>query len=156
MATEDFTTYWSKLLVRLSQDKDVLNNPHQLVKVLRHIADKVQQTIPPSVPYYKPLPPELDTPETGWPYLLARFPDVFDGITLSSEPYYSYLKKSRPQQDAQAIAHLNNPSQADVAEALFGDRGKTGGSYRRRILAALEATTTTQQADNPPNKQKAA
>jgi hypothetical protein len=45
-------------------------------------------------------------------------------------------------QDLQAIQGLINPSQADVAERLFGDRTKTGGSYRRRILAVLGATTT--------------
>ena len=156
MADNNFTTHWGKLLFKLSQDDAVLSNPKQLVKVLRHIADKVQATIPPPYSYLKPLPVELSSPETGWPYLLQRFPDVFDGITLSSEPYYHHLKKSRPMQDAQAIAHLKNPSQADVAEVLFDDRGKTGGSYRRRILAALDATTTRQQADYPQNGKKAA
>jgi len=156
MADNDFTIHWSKLLTKLSQDDAVLSNPAQLVKVLRHIADKVQATIPPPHSYLKPLPAELGGPETGWPYLLQRFPDVFDGINLSSEPYYHYLKKSQPKQDAQAIAHIKNPSQADVAEALFDDRTKTGGSYRRRILAALKATTTEQQANSPQNGKIAA
>ena len=156
MADSNFTTYWGNLLLKLSQDDDVLGDPKQLVKVLRHIADKVQATIPPPRSYSKPLPVELSSPETGWPVLLARFPDVFEGITLSSEPYYRHLKKSQLKQDAQAIAHLKNPSQADVAGVLFDDRGKTGGSYRRRILAALDATTTSQQADYPQSGKKAA
>ena len=45
-------------------------------------------------------------------------------------------------QDINAVRGLINPSQADIAERLFGDRTKTGGSYRRRILAVLGATTT--------------
>lgn len=45
-------------------------------------------------------------------------------------------------EDLEAIQGLINPSQADVAERLFGDRTKTGGSYRRRILAVLGVTTT--------------
>lgn len=88
------------------------------------------------------MPEELKTPETGWPWLIARFPWLFDGIETSKEPYAHYLKKDQKQQDAQAISHLKNPSQADVAEVLFGDRTMTGGSYRRRILAAIAATTT--------------
>lgn len=46
------------------------------------------------------------------------------------------------QQDLQAVMGLKSPTQADVAELLFGDRQKTGGSYRKRILAVLGATTT--------------
>src|SRR3990172_5215745 len=43
-------------------------------------------------------------------------------------------------QDLQAVQGLVEPSQADIAERLFGDRTKTGGSYRRRILTVLGAT----------------
>lgn len=46
------------------------------------------------------------------------------------------------QQDLQAVMGLKSPTQADIAELLFGDRQKTGGAYRRRILAVLGATTT--------------
>lgn len=65
------------------------------------------------------------------------------------------------EKDLQAIQGLKDPSQADVAEALFGDRTRTGGSYRRRILAVLEAqkTTTTsspERATTPVGQQKAA
>lgn len=50
------------------------------------------------------------------------------------------------QQDLQAVAGLKSPTQADVAERLFGDRQKTGGAYRKRILAVLGATTTREDA----------
>lgn len=54
--------------------------------------------------------------------------------------------------DYQAISDLKNPSQADIAERLFGDRTLTGGAYRRRILAALELlqklTTTNNNGQN--------
>jgi len=46
------------------------------------------------------------------------------------------------QQDVEAVQGLKAPSQADIAEQLFGDRTKTGGAYRRRILAVMSATTT--------------
>jgi len=49
----------------------------------------------------------------------------------------------------QAIQGHTINSGADIAQALFGDRTKTGGSFRRRILAvqqALKITTTTTQS----------
>lgn len=46
------------------------------------------------------------------------------------------------QQDLQALQGLTWTSQADIAEHLFQDRTKTGGGYRRRILAVINATTT--------------
>lgn len=50
------------------------------------------------------------------------------------------------QQDLQAVKGLKSPTQADIAERLFGDRQKTGGAYRKRILAVLGATTTREEA----------
>jgi hypothetical protein len=38
------------------------------------------------------LPIELYKAETAWPWLLDRFPWIFDGIRTQSEPYASYLK----------------------------------------------------------------
>jgi hypothetical protein len=46
------------------------------------------------------------------------------------------------ESDLRVVQDLVEPSQADIAERLFGDRTKTGGAYRRRILAVLDATTT--------------
>jgi hypothetical protein len=56
------------------------------------------------------------------------------------------------QQDLQAVQGLVGATQADIAERLFGDRTKTGGSYRRRILAVLGATTTSQQSTTTGQK----
>jgi len=107
------------------------------------------------------LPAVLATPATAWPWLVQRFPWLFDGVELSREPYASYLKSPPIRGDLSQLESLRGRpvSQADVAEALFGDRNKTGGSYRRRILAALEwlATTTPTEATEPdPDKQMAA
>lgn len=38
------------------------------------------------------LPVELYKPETAWPWLLDRFPWLFDDISTEREPYASYLK----------------------------------------------------------------
>lgn len=96
------------------------------------------------------LPAVLDKPETAWPWLVKRFPWLFDGVELTREPYASYLKPAAIAPDLAQLEALRGKvlSQADMAELLFGDRTKTGGSYRRRILAALEwlATTTTPEA----------
>lgn len=100
-------------------------------------------------PLTKPFPPEMNDPYTAWPWLLKHKPWIFDGIDVTREPYAHYLKHAQRSEDAQDIAHLVSPTQADVAEVLFGDRTKTGGSYRRRILAALEATTTNDLPDYP-------
>lgn len=101
----------------------------------------------------KEWPPELENPESAWPYLLNRFPWLFADIDVNREPYAQYVRPrtSQQQADRRAIAHLSDPTQADVAGVLFGDRTKTGGSYRRRILAALGATTTSESADYAKN-----
>ena len=98
-------------------------------------------------------PTELTTPESAWPYLLNRFPWLFADIDVNREPYAQYLRprRSQTETDRAAVAHLVNPTQADIAGALFGDRTKTGGAYRRRILAALDATTTGESADYAAN-----
>jgi hypothetical protein len=56
----------------------------------------------------------------------------------------------------QQVSHLQNPTQADIAEILFGDRTKTGGAYRRRILAAMSATTTSATGQDTQKQQMAA
>lgn len=60
------------------------------------------------------------------------------------------------QQDLKAVAGLKSPTQADIAELLFGDRQKTGGSYRRRILAVLGTTTTREEARSDGRTEKRA
>lgn len=51
----------------------------------------------------------------------------------------------RLQQDLEAIAHLESPSKADIAEALTGDRSYAGATYRRvkAVYDSLNSTTTT-------------
>lgn len=81
------------------------------------------------------------------PHLQTYAPDVRSVLGAEARPGAPGTDV-RLLQDFQAIAHLKNPSQADVAEILFGDRTLTGGAYRRRILAAMELlrkTTTTGQ-----------
>jgi hypothetical protein len=108
------------------------------------------------------LPDLLTGPETAWPWLVKRFPWLFDGIDLKSEPYASYLKTPQVDQDMQLLEPYRGKelSQADVAGLLFGDRTKTGGAYRRRILAVMEAlnptTTSTEGYDDEEYQQKAA
>jgi hypothetical protein len=103
------------------------------------------------------LPAALEKPETAWPWLVRRFPWLFDGVELSREPYASYLKSHQAGPDLAGLEALRGKvlSQADVAELLFGDRTKTGGSYRRRILAALDwlATTTPPAALDPDQEE---
>lgn len=43
------------------------------------------------------LPVELYKPETAWPWLLERFPWLFDDISIGHEPYASYLKSGAPK-----------------------------------------------------------
>lgn len=43
------------------------------------------------------LPVELYKAETAWPWLIERFPWIFDGISVKSEPYASYLKSGPSQ-----------------------------------------------------------
>lgn len=128
----------------LGEGIKIMGRPDELAAELRRWADVLdnndvsQQTARNAAQ----MPVELARPETAWPWLVSRFPWLFDGIDTAHEPYAHYLKKSQSQADADMIKHLQNPTQADVAEVLFGDRTKTGGAYRRRILAALNATTT--------------
>lgn len=73
------------------------------------------------------------------PILCIYVEDVRTAVLSHSEGTGGDFQLS---QDLEAVQGLVEPSQADVAERLFGDRTKTGGSYRRRILAVLGATTT--------------
>lgn len=139
-------------------DIQIGGNAQAMAAELRRLADELEpKTITQARTRAEGLPEELANPETAWPWLVDRFPWLFGGIDLAREPYAKYLDAAQEQQDAAAIAHLDNPSQADVAEVLFGDRTKTGGSYRRRILKAIDAlTTTANRATTTPNQRKKA
>ncbi len=73
------------------------------------------------------------------PILCIYVEDVRTAVLSYSEATGGDFQLS---QDLEAVQGLIAPTQADIAERLFGDRTKTGGSYRRRILAVLGATTT--------------
>ncbi|MCK6627838.1 MAG: hypothetical protein L6R45_22010 [Anaerolineae bacterium] len=77
------------------------------------------------------------------PILCIYAEDVRTAVLSPSKATQSVLQL---QQDLQTVQGLENPTQADIAERLFGDRQKTGGAYRRRILAVLGATTTSIEA----------
>lgn len=129
----------------------LIGHPSDLAAELRRLADVIE---PSSVKErhekqvkreLAELPAMLEQPETAWPWLVQRFPWLFDGIEVSKEPYASYLKSHQVRPDLAQLEALRGKvvSQADVAELLFGDRTKTGGSYRRRILAVMDQLTTT-------------
>lgn len=78
------------------------------------------------------------------PILQIYADDVRTAILGNSE---ALQRDFQLEQDLQAAQGLSGASQADIAERLFGDRTKTGGSYRRRILAVMDATTTPKSND---------
>lgn len=102
------------------------------------------------------------SPSEAWPWLLRRFPDVFDGINLSSEPYAHYLnlthkrETTRVEQDQDLLivaryflAHL---TLADISEALTGKREYGGAIYTRvktvkKLLDTTITITTTTTLD---------
>jgi len=77
------------------------------------------------------------------PILCIYADDLRTAVLSHSKADQSVLQL---QNDLQAVADLVSPTQADIAERLFGSREKTGGSYRKRILAVLGATTTSNEA----------
>lgn len=78
------------------------------------------------------------------PILQIYADDVRTAVLSHSEALQGDLQL---EQDLRAVQGLSGASQADIAERLFGDRTKTGGSYRRRILAVMDATTTPKSND---------
>ncbi len=139
---------------------EIFGHAQTLAAELRRLADLIEPgnvNLRHAQRISQEMPLVMATPETAWPWLVRRFPWLFNEIDTSREPYGHFLKQSQAEQDATKIAHLINPSQADVAQALFNDRTKTGGSYRRRILAAIETTTTAEHTDLlSPAEKKAA
>jgi len=80
------------------------------------------------------------------PVLAYLVDDVRTAVLQGAEATTSDLQLKN---DLQAIQGHTIKSGADIAQVLFGDRTKTGGSFRRRILAvqqALKITTTTTQS----------
>lgn len=164
MAYTQFTTQYTKLLIRLVQEREIMSSPQRLAQVLRDMADRIEASLPgPLIPspakqtIFQPFPEELNDESTAWLWLLENRPQIFQGIELRTEPYYHHIKAAQERRDAELVAAMDDPSQADVAQALFGDRTQTGGSYRRRILKAIKnATTTNPPATIQPKSKKAA
>lgn len=95
------------------------------------------------------------------PVLYIYADDVAAALqNVSFTPLKDNISNVQLENDLQAVKHLKQPSQADVAEILFGDRTKTGGSYRRRILAVLQklkiTTTSLEGVKTAQNARKAA
>jgi len=74
------------------------------------------------------------------PILSCYADDVRTAVLNASEATTSDFQLKN---DLQAIQGRTWQSGADIAEILFGDRSKTGGAYRRRILAVQQAQKTT-------------
>lgn len=121
-----------------------------LAALLRSLADQLE---PKPMQNHKPLiqsfPSELDTPETGWPWLIKHRPWIFKGIKLSSEPYAHYLESDNNLADHIATARAKgcneNSSKADVSFALTGKRKYGGSDYYdliEPVWNALQASST--------------
>lgn len=72
-------------------------DPAHLAATLRELADKIE---PKSLKgaqaqTWRPMPKAMETKETGWPWLVENYPQIFDGIDVTREPYAQYLKPSQ-------------------------------------------------------------
>ena len=99
--------------------------------------------------HYQPLPLELNSPTTAWPYLRRRFPWLFneDGEVLKEQPA-AHL--GTVDQDIITFAkHFLKDKDfklADIAQALTGSRLYAGSNLVKRLQAvqsAIKDTTTT-------------
>lgn len=142
----NYATFGHYAYIHIGEILILVGPAPELAHQLRQIANAIE---PKSVAASLQLPPEMDDPYTAWPWLVKRYPWLFGDIDVSREPYSAYLKAAQPQADFETALDAGcdvSSSQADIAQALFDDRTKTGGSYRRRILAVknqLKNTTTT-------------
>ena len=95
------------------------------------------------------LPHVLKRPETAWPFLVGRFPWLFDGIDLNKEPYAHYLKRGQVSQDVEKLRPFVSDLIGDngdlirgytrrAAGVLFGDESLNGGQNLKRIKKAVE------------------
>ena len=111
------------------------------------------------------LPHVLRDPETAWPFLVSRFPWLFDGIDLNREPYAHYLKRGQVNQDVERLRPYVSDLIADngdfvrgytrrAAGLLFGDESLNGGQNLKRIKRAVEKLrqefTTTSEPEPVP------
>lgn len=96
-------------------------------------------------PYYQPLPPEMDSPQTAWPYLKRRFPWLFsDEGEIPKESRAAELTNTEKDVLQFAVYMLREVhfSLADISEALTGQR-EYGGAMFTRVKAVRTFLTTT-------------
>lgn len=131
----------------------LMGDASELIDLLRWL---IEQITPPASGWRQAhavgrgLPTELADPETAWPYLVDRFPWLFDGIDTSREPYAQYLRKSAKTgqistlaADLQALGE--NPSLADISEIVFGSRYYSGSQYAqlKKIQSDLAVSSSS-------------
>ena len=160
----------------------LVGKPGVLAKKLRELADSIEPTtvkVAHAKKVVNELPDVLYDPYKAWPWLVERFPWLFDGISLSSEPYAHYLKSNGQRQPDQLIQDVKalRPYMSELfdedgsvqrgytrkaAALLFGDENANGGNYLRRIKAAMKVlmveftTTTPIESDDSVEERKAA
>jgi len=119
----------------------------ELAATLRLLADQLEPKIGRRRAYaiQNQIPDELADPETAWPFLVNRFPWLFDSIETGTEPYAQYLKESQLQQDLDRVADLGpEPALADLAERLYSERSYGGSRYKylKKLQNRLKSTST--------------
>ncbi len=110
--------------------------------IQRSAWDRVLSMTPQDVVEYFRQSPVL----RGWANLVESAPAIKEAIEASQGATGEARTDVRVSNDLERVKSSlsgSQPSQADIAEVLFGERTKTGGSYRRRILAVLDALKTT-------------
>jgi hypothetical protein len=102
-------------------------------------------------PYYKPLPPEIKTATTAWPYMRRRWPWMFGDDAMGTKdarlPGAEVPTPVERDVIQVALCHCHDLKLADIAEALTGRREYGGAIYTRvkAVKKYLENTTTTDQ-----------
>ena len=135
-----------------------------LAAILRSLANQLEPQVSRRRAYAlsQALPEELASKKTAWPYLIKRYPWLFEGIDTGSEPYANYLKESQLENDLERVADLGpEPALADLSERLFSERSYGGSRYKylKKLQNRLKgASTPRRQAttEHPDSQRKAA
>ena len=145
-------------------DIEIGHEAGTLASILRRLASELEPKISRRQNYAAQanVPAELASPETAWPYLVQRFPWLFEGIETGSEPYADYLKEHQLETDLERVADLGpEPALADLSERLFSERSYGGARYKylKKLQNRLKvASTPHRQAatEQPDSRRKAA
>ncbi len=101
----------------------------------------------------KEMPEAMIKPETAWPWLVKRFPWLFNEIDTSREPYAHYLKTSKSN-DIEIVLATGcdaNSSLADISQALTNERYYSGQGYKRVKAVQQLLQTSSSPAEKPHN-----